>query len=55
MVEGAGTRYSQLAESLTVVKQNQDHFQHNHHALQQMVQGLAQKLEVVASHVEALV
>ena len=54
MAEGAGIRYSQLAESLTVVKQDQDQFQQHHHALQQMVQGLAQKLDVVASHVEAL-
>ena len=40
MAEGAGTRYSQLTESLAAVKQNQDQSQQNHQALQQMVQGL---------------
>jgi len=55
MAEGAGTRYSQLAESLASVKQNQDRYQQNHNALQQMVQGLAQKLDLITSHVEALV
>uniref|UniRef100_A0A6N2N8B9 Uncharacterized protein n=1 Tax=Salix viminalis TaxID=40686 RepID=A0A6N2N8B9_SALVM len=55
MAEGTRTSYSQLAESLTAVKQNQNQFQQNLHALQQMVQGLAHKLDVVASHVETLV
>ena len=51
MDEGASTRYSQLAESLASVKQNQDQTQQNHNALQHRVQGLAQKLDMVASHV----
>ena len=55
MDEGAGTRYSQLAEAVASVKQSQDQYQQNLHALQQLVQGLAQKLDVVASHVEAMV
>ena len=55
MAEGTGTRLSQLAESLASVKQNQDQSQQNMNTLQQIVQGLAQKLEVVATHVEALV
>ena len=55
MAEGAGTRYSQLAESLASVKQNQDQTHQNFNALQQMVQSLAHKLEVVASHVEGMV
>ena len=55
MAEGAGTRYSQLAESLAAIKQNQEQTRQNHQALQQLVQGLTQKLNVVASHVEALV
>lgn len=55
MAEGAGTRYSQLAESLAAVKQNQEQYKKNHNSLQHMVEGLAQQLKVVASNVEALV
>jgi hypothetical protein len=55
MAEGAGTRYSQLAESLATVKQNQEQYQQNHNSLQQMVEGLAHQLEVVASNVKTLV
>ena len=50
-----GTRQAQLAESLASVKQNQDQTQQNVNALQQMVLELAQKLDVVASHVEGMV
>uniref|UniRef100_A0A6N2N061 H15 domain-containing protein n=1 Tax=Salix viminalis TaxID=40686 RepID=A0A6N2N061_SALVM len=50
-----GTRISQLADSLASVKTNQDQSQKHLNALQEIVQGLAQKLDVVASHVEALV
>ncbi|RVX03831.1 Transposon Tf2-8 polyprotein [Vitis vinifera] len=55
MVEGTGTRYSQLAESLAAVKQNQEQYQQNHNSLQQVVEGLAHQLEVVASNVQTLV
>ena len=55
MAEGAGTRYSQLAESLAAVKQNQKQCQQNHNSLQQVVEGLAHQLEMVASNVKALV
>ncbi|KAL6316337.1 hypothetical protein AAG906_017972 [Vitis piasezkii] len=55
MAEGTGTRYSQLAESLAAVKQNQEQYQQNHNSLQQVVEGLAHQLEVVASNVETLV
>ena len=55
MAEGAETRYSQLSESLTSVRQNQNQTQQNFNALQHMVQGLAQKLDMVASHVEGMV
>ena len=50
-----GMRHAQLAESLASVKQNQDQTQQNVNALQQMVLELAQKLDVVASHVEGMV
>ena len=50
-----GTRFAQLADSLAAVKQIQDQSQQNFNTLQEVVQGLAQKLDVVASHVEALV
>lgn len=55
MAEGTGTRYSQLAESLAAVKQNQEQYQQNHNSLQQVVEGLAHQLEVVASNVQTLV
>ena len=55
MAEGAGTRYSQLAETMASVKQSQEQIQQNHHELQQLVQGLAQKLDMVASHMETWV
>lgn len=55
MDEGAGATYSQLAVSLASVKQNQDQTQQNFNALQQLVQGLTQKLDVVVSHVEGMV
>ncbi|KAJ0037637.1 hypothetical protein Pint_22352 [Pistacia integerrima] len=55
MAEGIGTRYSQLAESLATVKQNQEQYQQNHNSLQQVVEGLAHQLEMVASNVETLV
>ena len=50
-----GMRHAQLAESLASVKQNQDQTQQNVNALQQMVLELAQKLDVVTSHVEGMV
>jgi len=55
MAEGAGTRYSQLAESLAAVKQNQEQYQQNHNSLQQVVEGLAHQLEMVALNVKTLV
>ncbi|RVW25712.1 hypothetical protein CK203_104706 [Vitis vinifera] len=55
MAEGTGTRYSQLAESLAAIKQNQEQYQQNHNSLQQVVEGLAHQLEVVASNVQTLV
>ncbi|KAJ0008031.1 hypothetical protein Pint_30812 [Pistacia integerrima] len=55
MAKGIGTRYSQLAKSSVVVKQNQEQSQQNHNSLQQVVEGLAHQLEAVASNVETLV